>query len=224
MNKTLFVLWTENNDLTPRRQKNLEIIKEKCGVELKFLNHSALLQYQLADHKFHEAFKYLSATHKSDYLRSYLMHFYGGGYCDLKKAEWDWNQYFDDLENSDKIIIGYKLTGNLDVAVDPLDLDKEILINDWQNLIGFGAMICKPQTELTKMWFTNMTLALDKKLNDLQQFPAAHVRDKLGWVTNSGYPLRWAEIGGVPFMKSCFTYKDSVNYNLPCPELNEKYR
>ena len=224
MNKTIYVLWTEANDLTPRRKNNLQILKDCCGVELKFLNYITLQEYELPEHKFHEAYQYLSATHKSDYLRSYLMHFYGGGYCDIKKAEWNWDNYFDELEQSDNLAMGYKLTGYLDVAVDPLDTDKEFIENDWQNLIGFGAMICKPQTELTDMWFTNMTLTLDNKFKDLQKFPAVHVRDKLGWVTNSGYPLRWAEIGGVPFMKSCFKFKDKLNYKLPCPELNEKYR
>jgi hypothetical protein len=224
MTKTLYILWTEDNELTPRRKNNLEIIKEKCGVELKFLNHSDIPKYELADHKFHEAYQYLSATHKSDYLRSYLMHFYGGGYCDLKRAEWDWNEYFDELEQSDYLIMGYTLSCHLDVAVDPLDINKEIIINEWQNLIGFGAMICKPRTELTDIWFTGMTLILDQKFSDLQKFPAVHIRDKLSWVTNSGYPLRWAEIGGTPFMQSCFKFKNKLNSNLPCPKLNEKYR
>jgi len=224
MNKIIYVLWTETNELTPRRKNNLQIIKDQCGVELKFLNHSDIPKYELADHKFHEAYQYLSATHKSDYLRSYFMHFYGGGYCDIKHADWDWNEYFNELEQSDDLAIGYKLSCHLDVAVDPLDINKERIINDWQNLIGFGAMICNPQTELTEMWFTNITLTLDQKFSDLQMFPAVHVRDKLGWVTNSGYPLRWAEIGAETFMKSCFKFKDKLNYSLPCPILNEKYR
>jgi hypothetical protein len=70
-----------------------------------------------------------------------------------------------------------------------------------------------------------MTDILDQKLDLLKKNPAAHVRDKLGWRgSNSGYPLRWSEIGPETFMKSCFKFKDKLNYNLPCPELNEKYR
>ena len=98
MNKTIYILWTEANDLTPRRKNNLQIMKDYCGVELKFLDHITIQDYELPEHKFHEAYQYLSATHKSDYLRSYLMHFYGGGYCDIKKAEWDWNKYFNELD------------------------------------------------------------------------------------------------------------------------------
>jgi hypothetical protein len=75
MNKTIYIFWTEANELTPRRKNNLQIIKDRCGVELKFLNHNDIPKYELADYKFHEAYQYLSATAKSDYLRSYFMNF-----------------------------------------------------------------------------------------------------------------------------------------------------
>jgi hypothetical protein len=70
-----------------------------------------------------------------------------------------------------------------------------------------------------------MSSILDNKLDKLKNNPAAHVRDKLGWKgTNSGYPLRWSEIGPETFMKSCYIHKDKVCYQLPCPHLDEKYR
>ena len=96
--------------------------------------------------------------------------------------------------------------------------------DSWQQLIGAGAMICKQNTPLTQYWFKTMSDILDQKIDLLKEHPAKHLRDKLGWVTNSGYPLRWAEIGPETFMKSCFKFKDKLNYNLPCPILNEKYR
>jgi len=224
MNKTIYIFWTEANELTPRRKNNLQIIKDQCGVELKFLNHDDIPKYELADHKFHEAYQYLSATAKSDYLRSYFMNFYGGAYCDIKRAEWDWNPYFDQLTNSEAWINGYRLGNILDIAVDPNDKDGNHMKDNWNQLVGAGAMICKSKTSLTEYWFKTMTDILDQKLDLLKKNPAVHVRDKLGWVTNSGYPLRWAEIGPETFMKSCFKFKDKLNYNLPCPKLNEKYR
>jgi hypothetical protein len=224
MNKTIYIFWTESNELTPRRKNNLQIIKDQCGVELKFLDHSDIPEYELADHKFHDAYQYLSATAKSDYLRSYFMNFYGGAYCDIKRAEWDWNTYFDQLAQSEHWIMGYNLSCDIDVAVDLTDINYQTMKDNWQHLIGAGAMICKPNTPLTEYWFKIMTDILDQKLDLLKKNPAKHVRDKLGWVTDSGYPLRWSEIGPETFMKSCFKFKDKLNYNLPCPELNEKYR
>jgi hypothetical protein len=224
MNKIIYVFWTELNELTSRRKTNLQILKEQCGVELKFLDYITIQDYELPEHKFHEAYQYLSATAKSDYCRSYFMNFYGGAYCDIKRAEWDWNLYFDQLTNSDQWIMGYNVSCDLDVAVDLNDPEYQIMKDSWQQLIGAGAMICKPNTPLTEHWFKTMSDILDQKMDLLKQHPAKHIRDKLGWVTNSGYPLRWAEIGPETFMKSCFKFKDKLNYNLPCPILNEKYR
>lgn len=225
MNKIVYVFWTEANDLTPRRKINLQIIKDCCGVELKLLQDKEIYEYELPEHKFHEAYQYLSATAKSDYCRSYFMNFYGGAYCDIKRAEWDWNPYFDQLENSDQWIMGYRLRSETDLAVSPNDIDINNIKNSWNNLIGAGAMICKSRTPLTEYWFKSMTEILDNKQEQLKNNPAAHVRDKLGWRgTNSGYPLRWSEIGPETFMKSCYVYKDKISHQLPCPNLDEKYR
>lgn len=38
----------------------------------------------------HEAFSYLSLTHKADYLRCYFMHYFGGGYTDIKAHFKSW--------------------------------------------------------------------------------------------------------------------------------------
>lgn len=224
MNKVIYVFWTEPNDLTPRRKVNLDILRNKCGVELKFLNYETIKNYQIPEHEFHEGYYYLSATAKSDYLRSYFMHFYGGGYCDIKRAEWNWSEYFNQLNDSDKWILGYKLRNPLDLAVDPESIMIEEIKASWHNLIGAGAMICKPRTALTEFWFASMTEIIENKIDLLRKFPAKHVRDKQGWVTNSGYPLRWSEIGPETFMKSCYTFLDKLMYGLPCPALDEKYR
>jgi hypothetical protein len=224
MNKIIYTFWTEPNELTPRRKNNLQILKDRCGVELKFLSYNDISEYELPDHKFHEAYQYLSATAKSDYLRSYFMNFYGGAYCDIKRAEWDWNPYFDQLAQSEHWIMGYNISCDIDVAVDITDPEYQEMKNSWKQLIGAGAMICKSNTPLTQFWFETMSNILDQKLDLLRKNPAVHVRDRLGWVTNSGYPLRWSEIGPETFMKSCFKFKDKVNYNLPSPNLTEKYR
>jgi hypothetical protein len=223
MNKIIYVFWTEANELTPRRKNNSEIIKEKCGVELKFLDHNTIQDYELPEHKFHEAYKYLSATAKSDYCRSYFMNFYGGAYCDIKRAEWDWNPYFDQLDQSKNWIMGYPLARK-NLESDPQDPDRDIMLQHCNQLIGAGAMICKSRTPLTEYWFKSMTDILDRKHDQLKNNPAVHVRDRLEWVTNSGYPLRWAEIGPETFIKSCYLHKQYVSQQLPSPALDEKYR
>ena len=49
MNKIIYIFWTEANELTPRRKNNLQIIKDRCGVELKFLQDKEIYEYELPD-------------------------------------------------------------------------------------------------------------------------------------------------------------------------------
>ncbi len=225
LEKNLYAFWTEDNEMSVFRKNNLKELNSRCGVNFKFIQFQEIRSYELEDHKFHEAYEYLSATAKSDYLRSYFMNFYGGGYTDIKLCDFDWNQYFEKLDNSDKWALGYLPLGAENVAVDPEDPDKEKIQSSWQNLIGAGAMICKPQTPFTIDWFKLMTDILDKKLSELKKNPAKHVRDRKDWKgTFSGYPLRWAEIGPETLFKSCYWHKDKIIVDLPRPDLLGKYR
>ena len=222
--RNLYTFWTEPNELTARRQNNLKELKNRCGVNFKFLNHEEIKKYELSNHRFHEGYNYLSATAKSDYLRTYFMHFYGGGYVDIKFCDFDWNPYFDQLEKSESYAIGYQALELNNVAVDPDDLDGPTIQSHWQELIGAGAMICKPYTKFTQEWYDLVHKVLDRRLTALRENPAKHVRDKKDWVTNSGYPLRWAELGPETLFKSCYNNKDKIIVGLPRPDLNSKYR
>ena len=83
------------------------------------------------------------------------MNFYGGGYSDIKCTTGSWKQHFLNLQNSDKWICGYKEIKKGGVACPSLR-------KKWKFLIGNGAYICKPQTPMTKEWYSQMILLLDK--------------------------------------------------------------
>jgi len=223
--RNLYAFWTEDNEMSIFRQNNIKELRNRCGVNFLLLKPNDIKLYELPDHPFHESYSYLSATAKSDYLRSYFMNFYGGGYVDIKFCDYNWNQYYDQLEQSDKYAIGYLPVGAENVAVDPEDPDGITIQSHWQELIGAGAMICKPKTAFTVYWFKLMTDILDSKKDKLKAYPAQHVRDRQGWKgTNSNYPLRWAEIGPETLFKSAFTFKDKITVGLPRPDLFGKYR
>jgi len=76
-------------------------MEEITGCKVCCVYKDDLSKYIL-EHPLHEAYEYLSETHKADYLRTYFMHFYGGGYSDIKRSSGSWLKAFDDLENSDK--------------------------------------------------------------------------------------------------------------------------
>lgn len=63
----------------------------------------------LPEYPLHKAFEFLSAVHKSDYLRSYLLYHYGGGYSDVKHFHYDMLPFFKQLEEgpADKYAVGY---------------------------------------------------------------------------------------------------------------------
>ena len=71
-----------------------------------FLNPQGIKEWTLPDFPFHQGYKYLSSTHKSDYLRAYFMHHYGGGYCDIKYIDYSWLPAFENLINSKNYIEG----------------------------------------------------------------------------------------------------------------------
>ncbi len=208
-NMTIFCFWTGKNEFTENRKRCLKQFKEMCGCNVILVDISNLNEYVLKDHPLHPAYEYLSETHKADYLRTYFMHFYGGGYTDIKETTGSWFAAFKELNNSnDKWICGYpEIDGG--VAYVPL-------INNWKELIGNGAYICKPKTPLTFEWYTEMIKLLDDRLERLKLYPATHPQQQDNNNPNyQGYPIEWNEMLGRIFHKVSYKYKDRMLNTLP---------
>lgn len=82
--------------MSQTRKNCLIALKERSQCEVVLVTPDNLNDYILPDHPLHESYKYLSFTHKADYLRTYFMHFHGG-YCDIKDPGADWNNTFNPL-------------------------------------------------------------------------------------------------------------------------------
>jgi hypothetical protein len=169
-----------------------------------------LHEYILPEHPLHEAYQYLSETHKADYLRTYFMNFYGGGYSDIKRTTGSWIDSFHSLNNSDYWICGYKeVQGG--VAYPPY-------VDNYHELIGNCAYICKPQTELTKEWYSSMISLLDLKLENLIRNPSKFPQDCSE--CGSGYPIEWNEMLGRIFHRVSYKYKEYLLNTLPMIDCN----
>jgi hypothetical protein len=134
------------------------------------------------------------------------MHFHGGGYTDIKLIPGSWVEAFETLNNSDKWIVGFKeWSGGIAYgpAVDYVD-----------KLIGCSAMICKPGTPLTEMWYNDMLLVLDEKLEAVKMYPAQYPQD-CAEDSNGKYPIEWNEILGRIFHRVCLPYLDKISNCLP---------
>jgi hypothetical protein len=154
--------------------------------------------------KLHEGFKYLSAIHKSDYLRCYFMHFFGGGYIDIKQAGLGWVDAFDKLyHNSDSIYCVSQHIREEDVSGD------ELCKKNSDKMMAMGAFICKYNTPFTKDWYNSLQRKMDEKLEDLKKNPATHAREP---PTGSSYPIAWGDILGGIFHPLCYKYHKYIMF------------
>lgn len=206
----IYVFWTGDNPMSDNRKnclKNLEKISE-CKVVL--INNKNLHLYIHENHPLHPAYKFLSATHKADYLRTYFMNFYGGGYSDIKNTTGSWKKAFEEMTNNpDAYINGYP------------ELES---MNLMKGLIGNCAYIAKPNTELTNQWYNNLLKKLDEKLIPLQQInntsSVAPQESK-----SEFYPIEWEEILRQIFQPLLEKYINSnrILYSVPKPKF-DNYR
>lgn len=203
----IYVFWTGNNEMSINRKEALESIRKKAGVPIILVTPENLNYYILQDHPLHPAYEFLSCVHKADYLRCYFMHFYGGGYVDIKRIENPWSICFDVLEKSQSYILGYREEGYWGVAVDEIN-DKN-LENDlflyWRLLVGNGSYICKPNTPFTAEWYNELNIRLDGYLEQLRTNPAI---DPYG--NENNYPIPWTALLGSIFHPLCLKYHDKI--------------
>lgn len=208
-NNTVYCFWTGTNELTENRKRCLAQLQQTCGCNVILVTPSNLQNYILPDHPLHPAYEYLSLTHKADYLRTYFMHFHGGGYSDIKQTTGSWIHAFKELNSTDdKWISGYPEVPH-GVAYGPVT-DK------WRELIGNGAYICKPRTLLTTEWYNEMIALLDTRLERLKRFPATHPQEQGNQADDYlGYPIEWNEMLGRIFHKVAYKYKEHLLNHLP---------
>ncbi|NDE14249.1 hypothetical protein EBZ80_04890 [bacterium] len=210
--RILFCLWTGDNAMSANRAACLEDVRERSGVNVRLLTPDNVDGYTVPDFPLHPAYAFLSATHKADYLRMYLMHFYGGGYTDVKRQRCDWNDAYDRLLADPELVgVGYPEIGARGVACDSVR-------EHWDRLVGTGAFLFRPNTAFTRAWFGRVTHLLDEKLGALRTHPASGPADR--GEDGHGYPIEWTEILGRIFHPLNDEFHERIARTLVCPELD----
>jgi hypothetical protein len=206
----IYVFWTGDNEMSENRSNALKNLKiSECNIIL--INDNNLKDYILKSHPLHDAYQYLSFTHRADYLRTYFMHFYGGGYSDIKSTTGSWKKAFDALNKTNNYINGYtEIENGVATGAQLPEL------YDYTKLIGNCAYICKPRTAFTYDWYTSMIKLLDSKLDEIRKFPATFPQD-CKEVSNGKYPIKWTEMLGDIFHTICYKYKDKILHTVPLP-------
>ena len=195
--------------MSVNRLNALLSITMNSGCSVHLITKNTISRWELPSEPFHPAFQYLSETHKSDYLRAYLMYHYGGGYTDIKPTIKDWSEAFKKLRKSRLYGLGYPEIGPHGVA--PVGGEQEkILKENYIKLIGLCAFIFRPKTEFTLEWISKTHQLLDEKMPQLIENPAKHPQDQLGIRFQSGeiskYPLKWTELLGNIFHPIAYKY------------------
>lgn len=214
--KIVFGVWF-GEEMSPVRKRCLLSLEEnfkKEDIQFVLITEKNLSDYPKI--KLHEGFKYLSEVHKSDYIRTALMHFYGGGYTDIKMTNFGWNKAFIDLYNSDKFGNGYTEVSREGVAViRNRSLYKEMTDN-YHLLLGNGNYIFKKDTPLTREWYSNMINLMNERSDTLKNFPAKHARQNLYIEDrNYSYPIGWTELLGCIFHPLCLKYSSKLLHTCP---------
>lgn len=240
----IYCWWMNEEDMPPNRQSSLLNLKDVSGCEVIFITKKNLKNFILKDFPLHEGFKYLSEIQQGDYLKCYFMHHYGGGYSDIKKTVGSWIPFFNELHNNpDLYAIGYGERDPGHVArlenctLNPknskycLDFSTNEtkdkwssvhLKNNWSDLIGNGAFICKKNTPFTQDWWNGLNEKMDGYLNELKINPGSwgrDARDHINPNTNqpSKYPISWAVINGNIFHPLTLKYKNNIKKTLHYP-------
>ena len=207
----LYCFWTGDNEMSIDRYKCFESLKNS-EMNVILITNKNLEKFILKNYPLHEGYQYLSYTHKADYLRTYFMHFYGGGYSDIKMTHFSWIDNLKKLNNSKKFAVGYKETKSTDVC---------IVKNKYKLVIGNCAYIFKPQSIFTTEWYTKLIKKMDTNLQQLKKFPARTPQEI--YSKSYPYPFEWAEILGNIFHPLCYKYHKYLLQTLDLPEF-KNYR
>lgn len=206
--------------MSPARKNAIETLKSNSGCEIIIVNPSNLETFNNQSYPIHESYEKLSLTHRSDYLRAYLMYHYGGGYSDIKPFSFDWRPIFEKLHESE-----FQFTGSRESQPDHIASADRIIKNSYNLLVTMQRVIFKPKTEFALEWLQRVSLKISEKSDQLKKCDGSyHPRatsygihgERLKQSFNSyKYPFEWNELCGRIFHKLCFESIGKFSYDIP---------
>ncbi len=204
----IWTFWTGNNKLTFNRKKSLYNLIYNTDATIILITPKNLDSFIIPEYPLHPAFKYLSLTHKSDYLRSYFMYHYGNGYSDIKETKGSWIKGFENIKKYDNIwMIATREQSPIHVGFTENNELYQKFKDNYKRLPQNGAYICKSYTLLHRDIMNEIHEILDKNIEILKQkeWPIRAKKED-----NQGYPLYWSEICGSLMHKYALKYNEHI--------------
>jgi hypothetical protein len=235
--RRIFAFWLGDATMSDNRKRALDSLAN-TGVTVEFLTDADVDQWVVPGEPLHPAWPHLSAVHRADYLRTYLMHHHGGGYTDLKPTPATWSPTFDVIDDRGLLGAGYPEVGRYAVANIGVDFSRgpyrSALSAKWwhlrwlrlnyRNLLGNCAYIFRPGTDFTTDWFRELQGRLDALLPALEAHPARDPREKPGQMIDgspSRYPVPWTHLLGAIFHPLTYRYRRQLDRGLPPPSFRD---
>jgi FkbM family methyltransferase len=203
--RTIYCFWFGKEPMSAQRKECLETIPIH---QRRLITEENFHEWILQSEPLHPAFPFLSATHKSDYMRTYFMNFYGGGYTDVKRQTGSWDSAFEIMTTGNFNGCGYR-------EEHPHHIAHPDFTQYFHDLIGNGAYIFKPYTDLTRDWYGQMKAYLDTIYPILKDHPATEPQDSLE--KGRGYPIGWNHMLGRIFHPIIYRYHKTIFYDVPQP-------
>lgn len=230
----LFAFWLGDNAMSAARRSARESLAVS-GLEVAFITRDTLHEYIDSD-RLHPAFWALNLAHQSDYLRCYCMHFFGGGYSDIKWVEQSWRPAVAHIESRDDLWAGgYPEVSAVTVAnidhfpaawpATPLQrgrlkLEKRWYAAHYTHLMATNALYCKPDTPLTRAWWSELNRRMDGLAPALAEHPAQRPKEKPGERVEgrpSEYPVPWTFLLGSILHPLSYRYRRHIANIVPQP-------
>jgi hypothetical protein len=215
----IFCFWF-GDPMNDSRLSRFNTIKTHSNCNVTLVTENNLKLYESSDLPIHKGFDYLSATHKSDYLRAYFMYIHGGGYTDIKYCSYSWVPYFENLEKSDKDFIGYR---EINGGVAFNDKNSHIQ-HHYSELAGMCHFIFKKNTEIAKTWLMLVNEKMDEIYDELVKHPGhRHPRTVYGAIFGElfdesiKYPLGWNDLLGQILHNLMYENRGKFLLEMPLP-------
>lgn len=245
--EVIYCFWTGDNPLTENRKKGLEALEKNTGIPVKLITPKNLPEYIKPDFPLHKGYELLSYIHRSDYLRCYFMHHYGGGYADIKPFNHSWKPAFEKLnKDKNKYIIGYPelLYGGITSVKHRFLADKSIY-RDYEKMkeseekvfqdlakhtpliVGTCSFICKPYTPITTEWYEELHKRMDEAYDALDNFNKTEENSFIYYdmtypTKDKGYPIPYFHLLGQIIHPLMLKYhKHIIQYKKLLPILKD---
>jgi hypothetical protein len=229
--KVVFVCWfggykVDNQKMSKNRFEAFTSLVENIGVPVILITSKNYSSFIKQSYPIHKSFELLSGNHKSDYIRAYFLHHYGGGYHDIKHREESWQDCWGDWLVDDNIwIYGRRENNRRAIGYPPNASNTR---NKYNKLVTMGWVICKPNTKYTSNLLNKIEDVLDKKYPELETYPGYNSagyyhENPFQMAEENNYPLRWLEIMGEISHPLMLEHTIHIKYGLPDAIKKKRY-